>query len=81
MKAIFEHSGTVIEIGNGIVLGERDTTGRFSGSTHPGAIGVAVYQRALDDQQKLEYRAGFHVSHSEARAIASMLLSAATAAK
>lgn len=81
MKATFEHSGTIIDIGSGLVFGERDTNGNFGGAHSPNTIGVAVYQRDLADPSQIAYKVGFSMKPSEARAMASAILSSATESK
>jgi len=80
MRATFENYGTIVDVGN-IVFGGLDTSGNFGGAITPNTVGLAVYQRKLDDQSIVEYKAGFHMKPSEARAMASAILSAATEAK
>lgn len=81
MKATFENHGTIIDIGTGLVCGERDTTGGFSGAYAPNTVGLVFYQRGLDDEKAIYYKGSVSMTSSEARAMASAMLSAATELK
>jgi hypothetical protein len=81
MKATFEHFGTIVDIGTGISLGERDTSNNIASGSPSGEIGVAIYQRDLVDAKCVRYVSGFFMKPSEARAMASAMLSAATEAR
>lgn len=82
MRATFEHGGTIIDIGNRIACDELDTTGQFGSSSAPsGEVAIGIYQRDLADAKTVNYRSGFTLKSSEARAMASAILSAATEAK
>ena len=82
MRATFEHAGNIIDIGSNIVGSELDTTQHnWASSTAPGTVCVAVYARDLVDPHIVRSRASFCMKSSEARAMASALLSAATEAK
>lgn len=80
MRVTFEYNGSIVDIGTNLSLGGLDSSGLFASSDH-GKIGVAVYERDIADQLKVSYRAGFYMKPSEARAMASALLSAATESK
>lgn len=81
MRATFEHSGTIIDIGNRIACDELDTTGSFSSSPVADGVAIGMYQRELGNEKVVNYRVGFFMKPSEARAMASAILSAATEAK
>lgn len=81
MRATFEHGGTIIDIGNKVCDG-LDTTGTCASSpAHPNHVGLSLYKRDFDDQSVVRYVSGFFMTPSEARAMASAILSAATEAK
>lgn len=80
MRATFENHGTIVDVGN-IEFGALDTSGNFGGSINQNTVGLAIYQRKLDDHAVIEYKGGFQMKPSEARAMASAILSAATEAK
>lgn len=82
MRATFEHGGTIIDIGNRIACDELDTTGQFGSSPAVSdAVAIGIYQRELGNDKIVNYRSGFILKSSEARAMASAILSAATEAK
>lgn len=82
MRATFEHHGTIIDIGNRLAIDELDTTGTMGSSpSDGGSVAIGIYQRALGDEKTISYRSGFFMKPSEARAMASAILSAATEAK
>lgn len=81
MRATFEHYGTIIDIGNKLAIDELDTTGQIASSPVADGVAIGIYQRALGDEKTVNYRAGFIMKSSEARAMASAILSAATEAK
>lgn len=82
MKATFEMGGTIIDIGQSkeLSFGERDTTGQYGSQQPDGNVCIALYQRDLHSSD-VRYKAGLSLKPSEARAIASALLSAATEVK
>ena len=81
MRATFEHGGTIIDIGNKVCDG-LDTTGMCASSPScDDKVGFSLYTRDLMDPKQVRYVSGFFMKPSEARAMASAILSAATEAK
>lgn len=81
MRATFEHGGTIVDIGNRIACDELDTTGLFASSPVGGGVAIGIYQRQLGAEKTVNYLVGFFMKPSEARAMASAMLSAATEAR
>lgn len=82
MRATFEHGGTIVDIGNRIACDELDTTGLLASSPCVNdGVAIGIYQRELGNNKEVNYRVGFIMKPSEARAMASAILSAATEAK
>lgn len=81
MRATFEHGGTIIDIGNKVCDG-LDTTGSCASSPRRNdAVALSLYHRDMVDPKIVRYASGFFMKPSEARAMASAILSAATEAK
>ncbi len=80
MRVTFENHGSIIDIGE-ISCGSLDTSGTFGGSYQPNIVGIALYQRKLDDSAIVEYKGSVGLQPSQARAMASVLLSCATETK
>jgi hypothetical protein len=82
MKAQFENGGQIFHIGNGMSCCELDTTGGVGSSAcAPNHVAIGIYQRDLVDRNIIRYVSGCVLTQSEARAMASALLSSATEAK
>ena len=82
MRATFQNGSTIIDIGNRICCDELDTTGGLASSAvSPDMVALSVYTRDMVDEKIVRYVSGFFMKPSEARAMASAILSAATEAK
>lgn len=81
MRATFEQFGVIFHIGNDLSGTELDTTDTMSGCYSPQSVCIAIYQRDIDNQKVIRHRTSVHMKPSEARAMASALLSAATEAR
>ncbi len=79
MRVTIENHGSIIDIGD-ISAGSLDTSGGFAGSGNQNTVGFALYHRRLDNQQIIDYKGSLELTPSQARAMASVLLSAATEA-